>query len=233
MLSDALRYPLNGDGWLRTILVGGLLTILQVLVLPLFFVQGYYVRILRGVANDDPDPPRFDDWVDLLVDGLKLFVVNILVVLAVFVVLALVGIVFGGGSLLAGGAGEPGSGAGIASGVLGAAGVAVLVAVSLLLTYVAPAMFTNFAREDSIAAAFDVSTVLSGALSVEYLVAWLLAIVVGIVLGSIASFLSLLVVGIFGLFYTQVVTYYLFGRGFADGLAANESGGEATAATVR
>lgn len=232
MLSDALRYPLNGDGWLRTILVGGLLTILSVLVIPAFFVQGYYVRVLRGVANDDSDPPGFDDWVDLLVDGLKLVVVNILVVLVVFAVLALVGVVFGGSSLLAGGSADP-SVAGAVSGALGAAGVAVLVAASLLLTYVAPAMFTNFARKDSVAAAFDVSTILSGALTVEYLVAWLLALVVGIVLGSIASFLSLLVVGIFVLFYTQVVTYYLFGRGFVEGLAANESGGEATAATVR
>lgn len=232
MLSDALRYPLNGDGWLRTILVGGLLIILQVLVLPLFFVQGYYVRILRGVANGDPDPPRFDDWVDLFVDGLKLFVVNILFALVMVAVLALVGIVFGGGSLLAGGSIDP-STAGVVSGALGAAGVAILVVALLLLTYVGPAMFTNFAREDSIAAAFDVSTILSGALTVEYLVAWLLALVVGLVLGSIASFLSLLVVGIFGLFYLQVVTYYLFGRGFVEGLEANGSGGESTAATVR
>ena len=233
MLSDALRYPLNGDGWLRTILVGGLLTVLSVLVIPAFFLQGYYVRVLRGVTNDDPDPPRFDDWVELFVDGLKLVVVNILVVLAVFVVLGLTGIVFGGGSLLADGAAGAGSGAGVVSGALGAVGVAVLVVVSLLITYVAPAMFANFAREDSIAAAFDVSTILSGALSVEYLVAWLLALVVGIVLGSIASFLSLLLVGIFGLFYIQVVTYYLFGRGFVEGLATNDPSSGTATTTVR
>lgn len=225
MLSDALRYPLNGDGWLRTILVGGLLTVLSVLVIPAFLIQGYYVRVLRGVANDDPDPPVFDDWVALFVDGLKLVVVNILVVLAVVVVLGLVGITFGGGSILAGGGAESGA----ASGILGAAGVAAVVVVSLLISYVTPAMFTNFAREDSIAAAFDVSTILAGALTVEYFVAWLLALVVGIVLGAIASFLSLLLVGIFGLFYTQVVTYYLFGRGFVDGLAASGDGVSTTA----
>jgi hypothetical protein len=229
MLSDALRYPLNSDGWLRTILIGGLLTVLSVLVIPAFFLQGYYLRVLRGVANNDPDPPRFDDWVDLFVDGLKLVVVNILVVLTVFVILGLASIVFGGGSLLAGEAAE----AGAASGVLGAASVAVIVAASLLFSYIIPAMFTNFAREDSIAAAFDVSTILSGVLTVEYLVAWLLAIIVGVVLGGIASFLSLLVVGIFGLFYSQVVTYYLFGRGFVEGLATNDPNSGATTATVR
>lgn len=229
MLSDALRYPLASDGWLRTILVGGLLTVLSVLVIPAFFLQGYYVRVLRGVANDDPDPPRFDDWGDLFVDGVKLVVVNILVVLTLFVILGVTSIVFGGGSVLADGAAEVGA----VSGVLGAASVAVIVAVSFLFTYVTPAMFTNFAREDSIAGAFDVSTILSGVLTVEYLVAWLLAVVVGVVIGGIASFLSLLVVGIFGLFYSQIVTYYLFSRGFVEGVGTNEPNSGTTAATVR
>lgn len=229
MLSNALRYPLNSDGWLRTILVGGLLTIVSVLVIPAVFLQGYYARVLRGVANGDPDPPRFDDWANLFVDGLKFIVVNILVTLALFVVLGLAGTVFGGGSLLADGAAE----AGAASGMLGAAGVAVVVAASLLFGYVAPAMLVNFAREDSIAAAFDVSTILSGVLTVEYFVAWVLAIIVGVVLGAIASVLSLLVVGIFGLFYSQVVTYYLFGRGFVEGVGTDEANSETTTATVR
>jgi hypothetical protein len=221
MLSDALRYPVAGDGWLRTILIGGLLTILSSLVLPVFLVQGYTVRVLRGVANDDPDPPAFDEWVDLFVDGVKLFVVSLLVAIAVFAVLALVGVVFGGGSLLLGGATEPGADGPMA--VLGLLGFVVFLGAALLIGYVAPAMFANFAREDSIAAAFDASTVLSGALTAEYLVAWLLAVVVGLVLGTVASLLSVLVVGIFGLFYVQVVIYYLFGRGFVEGLAADGS----------
>ena len=227
MLSDALRYPLNGDGWVRTILIGGLLTILSVLVLPAFLVQGYYVRVLRGVANDDPDPPAFDEWVALLVDGVKLFVVNVVVVLGVVVVQAGVAVVLGTGSFLAGttGVSDPSA----AGGVVGLLGIGVLLAGIVAITYVAPAMFVNFAREDSLTAAFHVSTVLSGALSVEYLIAWLLAVAVGLVLGTVASILSLLVVGIFGLFYVQVVTYYLFGRGFVDGLAAD--GSDAAAVT--
>jgi len=227
MLSDALRYPANSDGWLRTVLVGGLLTILSVLVLPWFFLQGYYVRVLHGVTNDDPEPPRFDGWVDLLVDGLKLFVLNLVVVIAVLGVQAFAAIGLGTGSFLADttGAADPG----VAGGVLGVAGVVVLFAAFLLLGYVVPAMVANFAREDSLVAAFDASTVLSGALTREYLVAWVLAVVVGFVLGFVASLLSILIVGIFGLFYVQIVTYYLFGRGFAAGLDAG--GGDAEAVT--
>lgn len=231
MLADALRYPLNRDGWLRPVLIGGLLTVLSPLLFPVFFLQGYYARVLRGATNDDPAPPRFDDWVDLLVDGLRFLVVNVLVAVAVLAVVALVGVVFGSGSLLAGAIGQSDGGA--VAGALGAVGTAVVVAASLAVGYVAPAALANFAREDSIAAAVDVSTILAGAATVEYLVGWVLAVVVGTVLGFAASLLSLLLVGIFGLFYVQVATYYLFGRGFAEGVAAADDRDGAPAATPR
>ena len=224
MLSDALRYPLRGDGWVRTVLIGGLLTILSVLVLPAFLLQGYYVRVLHGVTNDDPNPPAFDEWVTLLVDGVKLFVLNIVVVLAVLVVQGVVAIALGTGSFLAGTTGV--SDPSLAGGVGGLVGIGVLLAGIVGITYVAPAMFVNFAREDSLTAAFHLSTILSGVLSLEYFIAWVLAVAVGLVLGTVASLLSLLLVGIFGLFYVQVVTYYLFGRGFADGLSAGGSDAE-------
>jgi hypothetical protein len=230
MLSDALSYPLNGDSSLRTILIGGLLSLLTVFVVPIFFLQGYYVRILRGASSGDAEPPTFSDWGDLLVDGLKLFAVNLLVSLVVLVVMFVLAAVFGAGSLLAGGgpAADPGAGAGGLFAAFGVLGFLLFVAVVLAIGYVAPGLFTNFAREDSIAAAFDVSTIVAGVTTTEYLTAWVLAIVVGIVLGSIASFLSIVLVGVFVLFYVQVVTYYLFGRGFSDGLDAKRGGAAAT-----
>ncbi|QCC47618.1 DUF4013 domain-containing protein [Halobellus limi] len=230
MLSDALSYPLNGDSPLRTILVGGLLSLLTVFVIPVFFLQGYYVRILRGASSGDSEPPTFSDWGDLLVDGLKLFAVNLLVSLVVLVVMFVVAAIFGAGSLLsgAGPAADPGAGVGGIFAVFGVLGFLLFVAVVLAVGFVAPGMFANFAREDSIAAAFDVSTIIDGVTTSEYLVAWVLAVVVGLVLGSIASLLSVVVVGIFGLFYVQVVTYYLFGRGFAAGLDEKRGGAATT-----
>ena len=225
MLSDALRYPLESDGWLRTILVGGLLTILSVLILPWFFLQGYYVRVLNGVTNDDPVPPKFTDWVDLLVDGLKLFVLNILVTIVIAILQVGLAVAMGTGSSFA--ETPPAADPGAAGGMLGAAGLIVFLGAMLVIGYVVPAMLANFGREDSLTAAFDMSTVLSGALTREYLIAWVLAVVVGLVLGFVATLLSLLIVGIFGLFYVQIVTYYLFGRGFAAGLEPGDSDADA------
>ncbi|WP_380681779.1 hypothetical protein [Salinigranum sp. GCM10025319] len=41
----------------------------------------------------------------------------------------------------------------------------------------------------------------------------------GVVGGLVGSALSVIVVGLFVLFYVQVVSYYLFGLGFARGLS--------------
>ncbi len=101
--------------------------------------------------------------------------------------------------------------------------LAVLVILALLLVllagaYLLPAALANFARTGDVVAAFHLGTVARAAFAWDYLVAVLLAIVVGVVLGSIGAMLSVILVGAFVLFYLQVVVYHLVGQGFARGL---------------
>ena len=109
--------------------------------------------------------------------------------------------------------GGPGAGALVAVGVLTVLGVLLLLAVFLL-----PAALANVARTGDVAAAFHLRTVARAAFTGDYLVAVVLAIAVSIVLGLVGAALSVVVVGIFVLFYLQVVVYHLFGQGFAGGL---------------
>jgi hypothetical protein len=81
MFEDALRYPYDeGDG-LRSLVIGGLLTLLSVLVLPAILVSGYTLRVLREVDAGDEHLPAFDDWGAMLVDGLKAIAVALVYVL--------------------------------------------------------------------------------------------------------------------------------------------------------
>ena len=226
MLSDALSFPRRGDDWLPTLLIGGVLTLLGALILPVFIVQGYLVRVLDHAARDERTPPSFTDWGSLFVDGLKLFVVN-----AVYGVVALVPLTIVFASLViivpSGPTGiesgtppemaPPGQ---ITGGVLVFL-VLLLVAVALVLVvgYLRPAALANFAIEGRLLAAFHVRTILQGAFTREYAVGWLLAVVVGVVGGLVGTALTAVVVGIFVLFYVQVSFYYLVGRGFAAGLS--------------
>lgn len=220
MLGDALSYPRNSSDWIPTILIGGVLSVLGVFILPIFVVQGYLLRVMRSAAKGEEAAPSFTDWGGLVVDGLKLFVVNLAYSLVVIVPFFVLSAVLGVGSAVTSPSGDPSA----AVGVTILVGSLLIGLLGLLVGYFAPAGFANFAVEDSLGAAFDVSTIVAAATTGEYLKAWLLAVVVGLVLGLVGSVLSLLIVGIFVLFYVQVVSYYLFGRGFAEGLGKKRRG---------
>ncbi|MFC6724278.1 DUF4013 domain-containing protein, partial [Halobium palmae] len=111
MLTDSLDYLREGDDWVKTLLIGGVLGLLVVLVVPMFVVYGYLMRVLRIRMRGEETVPEFDDWGEMTVDGLKAFVVAFVygvvpaILGAVFVVFGVLGLVGGGNAdsgLLAG-----------------------------------------------------------------------------------------------------------------------------------
>ncbi|WP_435063735.1 DUF4013 domain-containing protein [Halobaculum sp. EA56] len=210
MLEDALRYPLNSDDRLATLVIGGLLLVFSFLILPAFVLQGYLLRVLRSAAGGDEAAPSFTDWGELLVNGLKLIVVLFVygIVAAVPFLLAV---------FVAGLGGLTGSDAGLAAfGLVGLLLFLLATLVAVAVGYVLPAGLTNFALEGNLGAAFDLSAIREAALSAKYLVGVLLGVVVGVVIQTVASPFAAVLIGIPALFYGQVVTYYCFGRGFAE-----------------
>ncbi|MFC7046379.1 DUF4013 domain-containing protein [Halobacteriaceae archaeon GCM10025711] len=78
MLSEALNYPAEGDDAITKILIGSFLVLLSPLLVPAVLAYGYGMRILREAAGGDvEEPPMFENWMELFVDGLKAFVVFI------------------------------------------------------------------------------------------------------------------------------------------------------------
>lgn len=211
MLGDAISYPRTNDDWLPTIAIGGILLILQFLIVPAVLVQGYYVRVLRDVSRGETVAPSFTDWGDLFVDGLKLLVVGIGYGLVIAIPAVILSAIAGGGAAAVGGE----SGGAIALLVS-----LVVVVYSIAVSYVVPAAVANFAAEDSIGAAFDFGTIRDVVTTGEYLRGILFGVLVAIVGGIVGSVLSILLVGIFVLFYAQIGMYYCFARGYADGRAA-------------
>ncbi|SEH54115.1 Protein of unknown function [Halopenitus malekzadehii] len=70
LLRFSLLYP-GRDGW-QTVLVGGILLLFSWLIIPLFIAAGYFVRLTHAAGRGNVEPPTFDEWWDLLVDGVKL-----------------------------------------------------------------------------------------------------------------------------------------------------------------
>ena len=209
MLGEALSYPRRGDGWLKRIGIGGLLILTSVLIIPGILLQGYSVRILRSAALDEETPPAFDDWAGMLVDGLKLYVLTLAYTIVPYAVL------LASLTTLTG----PDGGSTLGSIVALLAGIALLA-----VAYVLPAAMTNFAINDSLRAAFDFGTIFGAAFTGRYLIAIVLAIVVGGILSFIAGFLSIIIVGLFVLFYVLMSTMYLYGTGCGPQLREKRTG---------
>ncbi len=222
MLGEALSYPRRDDDWLRTLLIGGVLLVLSPLVLPALVVQGYLVRVLRGVIDGEVEPPVFDEWVEMLIDGLKLVVIQFVYGLIPGALAVVGSLVAGFGAFAASQGGRAGAGLGAGVGLFVGLIFLLVFLLALLVAFLTPAAVANFAREDDLMAAFDFGTVREVVTSRAYLVAVLYALAVGIVIAVVGVILSITVVGVlllvFVAFYGQVAIYYLVARGYTEAL---------------
>jgi hypothetical protein len=228
MIEDALHYPRADDDWTRTVLIGGILSLLGALIVPTILVLGYLVRVLERTMHGDEHPPAFDEWGEMLVDGVKAFAIT----LAYGLVPAVLAVVFVVGSILpftvvegssAGGAAA--STAGTAAGGLGLVvllvGGLLTLATALVAAYVVPAAIAALAETGEITAGFSVSRLRPALLSGTYAVAWLWAFAVVVGAGLLAGALNAIpiigfVIGGFVGFYAAVVAYYIVGRAWGE-----------------
>ena len=187
-------------------------------------MNGYLLRVTRAAVASEPTAPEFDEWADLFVDGILVWVIELVYVGIPTFLLLLVIVPF----FVVTSAGVSSGISGSAMAVGGLVGGLVFLVVILALViagYLLPGALANFARTGEFTAAFDLRTVARGAFTGDYLVAILLVIVVSIVLGFVGAMLSVILVGVFVLFYLQVVVFHLIGTGFAQGLGQRSAAG--------
>lgn len=105
---------------------------------------------------------------------------------------------------------------GVASGITTVAGLVVLLGLLGLVgaLYAVPAAVANFAYTGRVAAAFDVRTVAAAVFTEDYVVAWAISVVFKWFVLPFAQVLRLLAVGFFLEFHLQTGVRYLYGRGF-------------------
>ncbi|KOX94503.1 hypothetical protein AMS69_01185 [Haloarcula rubripromontorii] len=234
-LEDTLRYPMEDDDWTTTVLIGGVLSLLSFLVVPVILVYGYLVQAVRERADGATQPPAFEDWGELLVDGLKAWVISIVYMLVPLVVFG----VTVGGSLFAIATGtRAGAGAGLA-GLFG--GLVISFVLSLVFGYVATAAIIHFACTGNLGAGFDFGTLRTLVLSPEYATPWLVSIALFIAVNVVVNLLNVIpfigslvavLLSPFATFYVLVVATDLWAGGYNAALDERdepESVGTATA----
>ena len=228
MFEAAIRYPTTGDRAVERLLIGGVLVFLSFLIVPIVLVYGYLVRSLAAVADGEAEPPAFDDWAGLLVDGLKAILVAAAYAVVPFALV--VSFLVPVSVVTSASAGDdPGVMAG-----LGAVAFLVIVVVTLAVAYVVMAALSRFAVEGRLRAAFELRAVGRLALSEPYVIAIVLAIAVQVLLGIVVAaavlftlglaLLPLVPLGAFIQFWLYLVVVHLFGSAYreavVDGAAA-------------
>ncbi|MDS0221602.1 DUF4013 domain-containing protein [Haloarcula sp. S1AR25-5A] len=217
MLEDAIRYPWNGEQKVETILIGGVLSLLGVFFVPVLFVYGYLVRVVRAVHDgDDEVPPAFDDWGDLLVEGVVAFLISLVYLLVPLVVigLAIASFVLPV-SVVSTAGGEPTSGIAVGGLLLALVVVAVTLVVSLGAAYLLPAAVAAYAVTGRVGAAFSPGTLRAIGGSETYAAAWVVAVVIAMGAQVVGGLVSVTVVGAvlipFISFYGNVAGAYAIG----------------------
>ncbi len=220
MFEEAIRYPWKGEDHLKNVAIGGVLTLLSFLLVPMFVVFGYVVEVIRRVGTGDvEEPPAYEDWGTLLVDGFKAFVVTLVYSLIPALIFAFavfswfVPVVVSSGS-------EPSGGLVALGFVLGLGVFLVALVVSLAFAYVTPAAVAAFARTGRVGAAFSPTELRSIGGHRGYAVAWVVALGVTLIAGAISSALSVTgagaILGAFVVYYGTVAAAYAIGEGVGD-----------------
>ena len=211
MLETAIRYPFENDHSVKTLTIGGILTLLGFLLIPAFLVSGYLLQVLRAVAADE-ELPVFDDWVTMGIEGVKLTIIVVAYALIPTVIFTL-----SGGLVFV----TEGSIRGIVGGLFG---MLVSVLVGLVLLYVAPVGVVRFAETERMGSAFAFRSFWPTLTSTGYAVGWLFALGVSIAAGIITTILNAVpllgvIVAAFVNFYVGIVVWYLYGRAVTDATA--------------
>lgn len=83
VVSDSLKYP-SSD--FKKVAILGLLFLISFLIVPIFLAFGYIFRSLKASLAGSEELPDFDEWGEMFVDGLKVFLVQIIYILPAIII---------------------------------------------------------------------------------------------------------------------------------------------------
>lgn len=239
MFRDALGYPTRSPEGGRSIILGGLAVLSVTLcfgiaaleepyayfavigVVPWILLRGYYVRVIGAtIGRDRPTPPRFNDVRRLFSDGAIAVSISVVYLLPGVLVLA---------PLVAAQAfevdlseflvsiGIPDSATTVLIPTIGL--FAVVAAMALLgALYVLPVAVGRFAHSGRWRDAFGIRTVVNGAMTEDYVIAWGVSLLLQVVLLPFVYSLRILLVGFFLHFVVMVGVRYCYGQGIGAAL---------------
>lgn len=190
-LGRALDHPFKDKDWATKLLIGAGISLVPILN---FAVNGYSLEVLRNTEHGQDVPlPKWDDLGKHFIDGIKLFVVQLIYsipILALVFVMMVMSLGFGWSTEHFSSSARNTMGSGFAVVVLAMSCVSVLY--GLVIAFLTPAMYIQLARTGSIGSTFRLNEMMAlvqrnlGDYIVVVLVPLLVGVVVGVVMGVVS-----------------------------------------------
>jgi hypothetical protein len=197
VMTDSLKYP--SSNW-KKVLILGVMILFSFLIIPLFIALGYFVRILKASLAGLEDLPEFDEWVDMIVDGIKVFLVGIIYSLPAIVITAVSMIaIWGSLSSIAAMQGmgttvSPTTALGMFTGI-GLVGILIAILYMLIITPILYVAIANMAYNEELGSAFRFSEIF-GLISqigwVDLIVWYVVVILIGFVVSFIGGIIGII-----------------------------------------
>ena len=233
VISDSLRYPTSD--WSKLVILG-VLFLISFLIIPIFLVLGYMFRVIKASLAGVDELPAFDEWIEMLVEGLKLFLVYLIYSLPA-IIIGIISFISLWSSLTSMTNITQANGTGVTPdmflAIFGGTALIGLIIAGLYTLLIYPIMAVAIGNmayyNGELSAAFrfnEIFTIISEIGWVDLIIWYIVIIMVGIAIGFIISviaiipilgwiFLILIVYPYFYLFYARAVAW-LYSSAFAE-----------------
>lgn len=206
---EAFRYPSQK---MVNILIGGVLYLLSFLIIPAFFVEGYFVRVMADTIEGRDDMPEWSDWGYLFRKGVGAFVVSLAYLIVPIIIIS---VTLGATLTALIPAMMKGSLGAVITGALG--GVLVSIIIAFFFGFLCMVGILRYADEGNIGSAFAFGEIFDELKEkfTEYLLAFLILFgATIIVLGLLTAFIPIIgaIIAVFADFYIIVVGARMFGE---------------------
>jgi hypothetical protein len=211
-IGKAFSYVFEDENWVKKVLMGGLFTLLSLLLVGIPFVLGYMVQTIRNVIEGQPRPlPEWDNLGEKFMSGLMLLIIMIIYSIPSF----LFSCIGNAGSIMAssgGGGGDQETMTTIIT-ALSACGGCLNILWSIVLAVITPVIYLKYTLTRELGSAFSFGEFLPfiqadiGSYILTVIMTFVASIVCMIV-GGIACVIGL----IFTMFYAQLITAALYGQ---------------------
>jgi hypothetical protein len=191
-LGRAVQHPFQDQAWPSKLGIGALIALVPILN---FSLAGYSIEQLKNTSNGQDVPiPAWDNLGEKFMDGLKLFVVSFVLSLPLILLSCILSVAGGGLAMFSGDNETAQNAAAAGIGVIGLAIGCISLIYGLLLAYVIPAVYIQYARTKDIGACLRIGELLAiaRANTGDYIMIFIVIIAAGIVLGLITSVLAII-----------------------------------------